>query len=65
MMRSVCPNCKGKGHVIDGVATFLFGVCLPVLGLGLALAERNDSGGVTRTRCNRCGGHGFVRTGSS
>lgn len=54
-----CPNCNGKGHVLWGamvVVTVLTGLLAP-----LALLDRNNPDGITRERCARCKGKGFVR----
>jgi DnaJ-class molecular chaperone len=47
-----CPNCHGKGHVMDGMAALIF--------LPLAWFERNDRRGITRDKCQTCDGKGFI-----
>jgi DnaJ-class molecular chaperone len=51
----VCPNCRGKGHVLVG-ASLLGG---PVIWV-CALFEGNDADGISRGVCQRCRGKGFV-----
>lgn len=53
---TVCPNCRGKGHVFVGWPALL----VPITVWLIALAERHDPGGVTRDPCGRCGGKGFI-----
>lgn len=57
MKEMICPNCQGKGHVFDIVSI------IGTLGFGLLLApfERNDTQGLTRTRCEKCKGIGIVK----
>ena len=52
--KRTCPNCKGKGHVIDSV-TLLH----PMFWL-FAIAEKNDKNGVTRQKCPHCKGNGWI-----
>ncbi len=51
-----CKNCGGKGHVMDGCAIF----CLTIFSPILALVERNDADGITREKCLKCDGTGYV-----
>ena len=59
MARERCPNCNGKGHVLDGVGATL-AAFMPVFGWGLLVFGNNDSGGYTRRECGTCEGSGFV-----
>jgi len=51
-----CPNCKGKGHVFDIVASVFF------FGLGWVFApfETNNPNGITREKCKHCKGKGYT-----
>lgn len=52
----ICPNCKGKGHVLDGAGTI---AGMPIVWV-MALFERNDPNGLTREECGTCDGEGFI-----
>lgn len=55
-----CPNCNGKGHVLDALgATFAL---MSPIGWGLLVFGNNDPDSFTRERCVRCKGTGEVRT---
>jgi len=56
-MKVRCDNCKGKGHVADGVAI----VGLTVFGVLLGITERNNPDGITRQRCKSCKGKGYKK----
>ena len=56
-----CPNCKGKGHVLDG-ALAACAMLLPPFGWGVLLFGNNNPDSATRTQCDRCDGTGEVRT---
>lgn len=51
-----CQTCGGKGHVMVGASVFGG----PFLWVAM-LFERNDPDGLTRDRCERCKGRGYVR----
>jgi DnaJ-class molecular chaperone len=55
MVEWLCPNCKGKGHVLAGVV----GPGGPFVWL-FALFERNDPDGLTRDVCRQCDGRGYI-----
>jgi hypothetical protein len=55
----LCPNCKGKGHVMCGAVAFVS--CLTVMMIPLIFFEKNDPNGITRISCGRCDGKGYVR----
>ena len=57
----ICPNCKGKGHVLDGGGAFI--CCLSVVLIPFILFERNNKTGFTLTRkvCGQCNGTGFIK----
>jgi DnaJ-class molecular chaperone len=54
-----CPCCKGKGHVLDAFPV----IFIPVLGWALAALETNNPEGLTREKCSRCNGKGFIKIG--
>ncbi len=49
----ICPNCKGKGHVLSGDS-----VLLTVFAVVLIPLEKNDPDGLTREECSVCDGTG-------
>lgn len=53
-----CPNCKGKGHVMDGAAVGM--AILSVFLLPVVLFGNNESS-LGRERCDRCNGKGYVK----
>ena len=55
MKTRTCPACRGKGHSYDAASL------VAPLTLLIAWFERNDPKGVTRERCKRCGGTGWIR----
>lgn len=59
MKTIICPNCKGKGHVMDGGGALL--ACLSIFGLPLLLFDKNDKNGHTRCECEKCNGSGFIQ----
>jgi len=58
----ICPNCKGKGHVLDGGGAFI--CCLTLILIPFIIFERNNDGNegftLTRQKCGHCKGTGFV-----
>jgi DnaJ-class molecular chaperone len=52
-----CKNCKGKGHVLSGAAA----LCMTVFSVVLVPLERNDPNGVTREKCQKCKGSGYIK----
>ncbi|MDP3710675.1 MAG: hypothetical protein Q8R29_03055 [bacterium] len=55
----LCPSCKGKGHVYEAMT-----LLIPFWGWILAPFERNNPNGVTRMRCEQCGGTGYIKPSS-
>ena len=55
----ICPNCKGKGHVLDGCGAIV--ATLSIWLLPCIVFDRNDPDGLTREECSRCGGDGFIQ----
>tara|TARA_B100000614_G_scaffold262489_2_gene296306 strand:- start:45372 stop:45572 length:201 start_codon:yes stop_codon:yes gene_type:complete len=53
--RVMCPNCKGKGHVIDSMVLFV-----PIFWFFIPF-ELNSPDGISREDCSRCNGKGFVK----
>ncbi len=60
-MRMICPDCRGKGHVMDGAAIALFFFPVSLL---LAACEGHDRRGITRQKCPKCKGAGFIHDSS-
>jgi hypothetical protein len=53
----ICPNCKGKGHVMDGAAAMV--ACLSVVLIPLIFCDSNKNG-LTREVCSKCDGEGII-----
>lgn len=62
-MDIICPNCHGKGHVMDGASALAS--CLSVVLIPLILFEANEPDGITRTKCDKCRGKGIITSPSS
>lgn len=56
-MKIVCPNCKGKGYVID-IAVMVF---VPVVSWIIAAIEKNDPDSSTKEICGKCNGKGSIK----
>lgn len=56
-MKQICPSCNGKGHVVD-IALMVF---VPVVSWFIAFLEKDYKESLTRVRCNRCEGKGYVK----
>jgi DnaJ-class molecular chaperone len=54
----ICPNCKGKGHVLDGEIALIMG--MTIFYLPLLFFERNDKRGTSRKICSHCDGKGVI-----
>ncbi len=51
-----CKKCGGKGHVFEKGSLF----CGPFIWL-IGLLETNDEDGLTRLKCERCDGKGYIK----
>jgi DnaJ-class molecular chaperone len=57
----VCPNCNGKGHVMDGGMATL--QAMTIVLIPTLFFERNDRNGTSRCDCSRCDGKGVIKVG--
>lgn len=56
MEKTMCRNCKGKGHIMDSNPFMWFNP----LKIKAAVSERNNKNGSTRKECPSCQGRGFM-----